>query len=276
MTTAAEVKNDLKALGSFEKAKGFLRFFRTGKGQYGEGDKFFGLTTPELKGVVKRYRDLELKEVQKLLQDGYHECRSAALGILKWHYKKADKAGKKKIVYLYLKNTKLVNNWDLVDISAPNILGDYLFSYCNSGACCRLVPSDVLVAHGELRALDGTPSAADTPRKSQSLSGKNILYRLARSTNLWEKRIAIIATFAFIHEGQFDDTLAIAEILLNDEHDLIHKAVGWMLREIGKRDLKTEENFLEKYATTMPRTMLRYAIEKFEEEKRQYYLKFKK
>ena len=226
------IKKDLNKLGTKKRAEASAWFFKTGKGEYGEGDVFLGITVPEQRKIAKKYFNLSLNNLKILISSKIHEYRLISLFILINKYKKSDNKDKKKIFNFYLKNTKCINNWDLVDISAPNIVGDYLL---------------------------------DKDRK--------ILYKLAKSENLWEKRISIISTFRFIRENQFKDTLKISEILLNDEHDLIHKAVGWMLREIGKRDQKAEEKFLKKYYKTMPRTMLRYAIEKFEENKRKFYLK---
>jgi len=228
-----KIKKDLNKFGTKKRAEASAWYFKTDKGEYGEGDVFLGLTSQEIKDISKKYsEEANFNDLQKLLNSEIHEYRVAVLRILIKKYEKADEKDKKKIFDFYLKNTKRINNWDLVDISAPNIVGDYLL---------------------------------DKDRK--------ILYKLAKSKNLWEKRISIISTFKFIRENDFKDTLKISEILLNDEHDLIHKAVGWMLREIGKRDQKIEEKFLKKYYKTMPRTMLRYAIEKFEENKRKSYLK---
>ena len=224
------IKQDLKQLGTPERARASLWFFKTGKGEYGEGDVFLGVTVPEQRKVAKKYKDLSLNNLQILLNSKTHEHRLTALFILVGQYKRSK--DKKNIVDFYLKNTKNVNNWDLVDSSAHYILGDYLLN-----------------------------------------KDKYILYKLAKSDNLWEKRISVISTFAFIRNNQFDDSLKISEILLHDKHDLIHKAVGWMLREIGKKDQEVEEEFLRKHYKEMPRTMLRYAIEKFEENKRKYYLK---
>jgi len=226
------LKKELRSLGDKERAKILQKFFKTGKGEYGEGDIFLGVSSPKQKELVKKFKELSLEDLQILLNDKIHTFRSTALEILVLQYKKADGKTKKQIYKFYLKNTKQINNWDLVDCSAHKILGIHLF---------------------------------DKDKKS--------LYKLAKSKNLWDKRIAIISTFHFIRQNEFKDTLEISKILLKDSHDLIHKAVGWMLREIGKRDLKTEEKFLKKYYKEMPRTMLRYAIEKFEETKRQKYLK---
>jgi 3-methyladenine DNA glycosylase AlkD len=224
---------DLQKLKNPKQAQNLSWFFKTGKGQYGEGDVFLGIKVPEQRKLVnKYYKEITFPEVQKLLNDKIHEYRLVGLLILVAQYEKADPKAKEAILKFYLRNTKNINNWDLVDLSAYKIVGNYLL---------------------------------DKDRK--------ILYTLAKSKNLWEKRIGIISTFAFIRVNQFQDTLKIAEILLPDKHDLIHKAVGWMLREVGKRDQKTEEEFLDEYGTQMPRTMLRYAIEKFEESLRQSYLK---
>ena len=228
MTT---LKQELQKLKNPEKAKVYLKFFKTKKGEYGEGDTFLGVSVPEQRKIAKKYFDLSLKELQELLSTNIHEYKMCSLFILINKYRKSDKTEKKKIFDFYLKNTININNWDLVDISAPHIIGDYLLN-----------------------------------------KNRKILYKLANSKNLWEKRISIISTFTFIKNNQFEDTLKISEILLNDNHDLIHKAVGWMLREVGKRDQKTEETFLEKYHKSMPRTMLRYSIEKFEKNKKKYYL----
>lgn len=222
---------DLQKLKSPQRAKVSAWFFKTGPGQYGEGDVFFGIKVPAMHTVSKKYLYLSLLDLKKLLSDKIHEYRSVALFILVEKYKKAINLGKKEIYDFYLKNTKYVNNWDLVDSSAEYIVGDFI------------------------RRQD-----------------KSILVKLAKSANLWEKRIAIVATYAFIKNREFGWTLKIAEILLSDKHDLIHKAVGWMLREVGKRDLKAEEKFLKKYYKIMPRTMLRYAIERFKEDKRKFYM----
>jgi 3-methyladenine DNA glycosylase AlkD len=227
-----QIKKDLQKLKNPQKAKILARFFKTGKGEYGEGDVFLGITVPQQRKVAKKYPDLTLKQLQNLLSSKIHEHRLTALFVLISKYRKADEKDKKEIFNFYLQNTKNINNWDLVDSSAPYILGDYLLE-----------------------------------------KNKTILYKLAKSNNLWERRIAIMATFEFIKNNRFQDTLKIAKILLKDKHDLIHKAAGWMLREVGKKDQPTEEQFLKKHYQQMPRTMLRYAIEKFPEKKRKFYLK---
>jgi 3-methyladenine DNA glycosylase AlkD len=227
----AQIIRGLSELSDPEKAKKLSGFFKTGQGQYGEGDVFWGIPVPAQRKIAKRYIDLSLSDLQKLLSSKVHEYRLTALLILVSKYQKANDPGKDEIFSFYLKNTENINNWDLVDLSAPKIVGDYLVN-----------------------------------------KDKSILFKLAKSSNLWERRIAILSTFKFIANSDFEDALSISELLLHDDHDLIHKAVGWALREIGKRDQETEERFLRKYFMKMPRTMLRYAIEKFGEEKRKFYL----
>lgn len=234
MLTLANLKRELKAKANPEKAKILQRFFKTGPGEYGEGDIFLGITVPETREIVKKYNNLTLKDTEKLLHSKIHEERLISLLILVHNFGKGSEKEKKKIFNLYLKNTKNINNWDLVDLSADKIIGEYL-----------------------------------------SDKSKKMLYRLAQSKNLWERRIAIMATFQFIKNNQLEETLKISKKLLNDKHDLIHKAVGWMLREVGKRSLRTEERFLREHYKKMPRTMLRYAIEKFPVNKKQIYLKGK-
>ena len=222
----------LKQQSDPKQAKILSRFFKTGKGEYGEGDKFLGIKVPVSRQIAKQFKDLSLKEIQELLYSQIHEERLIALFILTEQYRKGDEEKKKIIFNFYIKNTKRVNNWDLVDLSAERTIGAYLLD-----------------------------------------RDKQILFNLARSKNLWERRIAVMSTFHFIKNGIYDITLEISDILLGDKHDLIHKAVGWMFREIGKRNLNTEESYLKKHYKIMPRTMLRYAIEKFPEKKRLSYLK---
>ncbi|MEW6585091.1 MAG: DNA alkylation repair protein [Nitrospirota bacterium] len=229
--TLNRLKKDLQKLADPQKASILSRFFKTGKGEYGEGDVFLGIPVPEQRKVAKRYSSLSFPEIQTLLSSRIHEHRLAALLILVIRFKSANDAGRQKIVEFYLGNTKRVNNWDLVDLSAEKILGEYLLE-----------------------------------------RDKSAIYGLAQSDNVWARRIAVISTFAFIKRHRFEDTLRLAEQLMNDRHDLIQKAVGWMLREIGKRDQEAEEGFLRKYHRAMPRTMLRYAIERFDQEKRDEYL----
>ena len=237
MQTAIQIKKELEKLKNPKQAEILQRFFKTGKGQYGQGDIFLGIKAPVQRKIAKEFKKVSLKDIEILLNSKVHEHRLISLFILINKFRKADNLEKKKIFDFYLENTKNINNWDLVDLSAANIVGEFL---------------------------------QDKPRKA--------LYKLAKSKSLWEKRIAMLACFAFIRNNDFSDALKISEILVNDEHDLIHKAVGWMLREIGKRDQKIEEAFLKKHYRKMPRTMLRYAIEKFSEKKRKFYLKktFKK
>jgi 3-methyladenine DNA glycosylase AlkD len=234
MMTAQEISKRLRALGNKEQAAISQKFFKTGPGEYGEGDLFIGIRVPVLRKMAKEYFDLPNMELKSLLQSPVHEERLLALLIMVSKASGGTEDTKKSIYNLYLKNTQFINNWDLVDTSAEHIVGAYLRD-----------------------------------------KNKSVLYRLAKSDNLWERRIAIMATFHFIKQHEFSDTLRISKFLLSDQHDLIHKATGWMLREIGKRHLQAEENFLRMHYQSMPRTMLRYAIEKFPEKKRQQYLKGK-
>jgi len=227
-----KLRLDLRKYSSKQKAKILKRFFKTGPGEYAQGDIFIGITVPRLRILSYRYQDLAFNEILELLKSRIHEERFLALLILMLKYRKVNLTGKQKIYKTYLSHSKYVNNWDLVDVSAKQIVGNFL---------------------------------EDKNRAP--------LYELANSSSLWEKRIAIISTFHFIENSDFKDTLKIAKILILDSHDLIQKAVGWMLREVGKRDRCCEEKFLRKYYRTMPRTMLRYAIERFKEPKRQAYLK---
>jgi len=231
MANLKELDEVLKKNSNAEKAKLLSGFFKTGKGEYGEGDVFLGITVPVERKIAREFEDLGMGEIQRLLDSKVHEKRMIALFILVDRFKKETETGKKEIFDFYLKNTRNINNWDLVDLSSHKIVGGFLID-----------------------------------------KDREILYKLAKSNHLWEKRIAIISTFAFIRENDFSDSLKIAEILLNDKHDLIHKAVGWMLREIGKKDEKKLTGFLDKYSGKMPRTMLRYAIEKLDEKKRKSYL----
>jgi len=223
-----QILKDFEKLKDKKQAANLQRFFKTGKGEYGEGDIFLGIKVPEQRKLAGKYKELDLEILQKLIQSPVHEHRLTALFILIYQFK----MNPKEIFEFYIKNTQYVNNWDLVDLSAPNIVGKYL---------------------------------EDKPR--------DLLYKFSASENLWERRISVLSCFWFIKNKNFDDALKIAEILLNDKHDLIHKAVGWMLREIGKKNQEIEEEFLKKHYKTMPRTMLRYAIEKFSEEKKKFYMK---
>jgi 3-methyladenine DNA glycosylase AlkD len=223
----SQARAAMRAVADPARAEVNRRFFKTGPGQYGEGDLFLGVTVPDTRKLVREFAAMPIAEAEELLRSPVHEERLLALLILVRKYQRGDAAERKEIFQLYLRNTARVNNWDLVDLSAEHIVGGQLF--------------------GRSTAL---------------------LDRLAKSRSLWERRIAMLATFHFIRRGEFEPTLRIAKRLLGDEHDLIHKAVGWMLREVGNRDLETEERFLRQHAATMPRTMLRYAIEKFPEAKR--------
>lgn len=231
MSKLEEIRKEFLSLADKTQAQNLARFFKTGKGQYGEGDVFLGIKVPVQRQVAAKFKDLDLDELEELLYSGYHEMRLTALIILANQFKKADENLRGKIFKLYLGNTKWINNWDLVDLSAHYIVGAYLL---------------------------------DKPRE--------ILYKLAGSKLLWERRIAVISTFAFIRNGEYEDSKNLCEILAGDKHDLIHKACGWMLREIGKKDEKVLLEFLDKNTLKLPRTCLRYAIERLGEERRKYYL----
>ena len=211
-----------------EKAIVLPRFFKTGRGEYGEGDKFLGITVPHIRLVAKQYGHAPLEVVNRLLDSEWHECRMCALLILVMQYKKATEEDKQAIFNLYLSRTERINNWDLVDLSAPGIVGEHLYP----------------------------------------CTDRSILYRLAESPLLWDRRIAMVSTLTFIRRGDFNDTFALADKLVTSRHDLMQKAVGWMLREMGKRDIALLRIFLDKHAATMPRTMLRYAIEKMDSAER--------
>ena len=227
-----EVRKKLMDSSDKKRAKNLQRFFKTGPGEYAEGDIFIGVKVPDIRKIAKQFKSLDLKEIIRLLKSRIHEERLLALLLLISKYSQLDAIGKKKIYDLYLKHTKFINNWDLVDLSAKHIVGTFLKN-----------------------------------------KNKKPLYVLAKSKILWERRISILSTSHFINTSEFDNILKVSKILIRDKEDLIHKAVGWMLREVGKRDLSCEETFLKKYYKTMPRTMLRYAIERFPEKKRQSYLK---
>lgn len=232
MTTASDLSRQLHALASPETAAILQRFFKTGPGEYGAGDRFLGIKVPLLRALARQHQGVDIRVIELLLAAEFHEERVFALLLLMQFYRAGDQDEKAAAFELYLGNTRYINNWDLVDISAPHIVGHYL---------------------------------TDKPRER--------LYQLAASDALWERRIAIIATFHFIRLHQFDDTLRLAATLCDDRHDLMHKAVGWMLREVGKRDQATEESFLLPRYRTLPRTLLRYAIERFPEPLRQAYLR---
>lgn len=253
----SKIKRDLRQVADKDKAKILARFFKTGRGEYGEGDKFLGVVVPEQRKIAKealRSWTSNAPEVQlrkavtpirlltPLLQSPFHEERLTALLVLVELYKKGDRKNKKKIFDFYIKNINHINNWDLVDLSAPNIVGDYLFTL-----------SQV--------------EEFDFP--------KNFLLKLARSKNLWSRRVAVLATFPSIKNKKLAEILALTQFLLfkqKERHDLVHKALGWMLREVGKCDKKVLTNFLDEYGARLPRITLRYAIEKFSQRERQRYL----
>jgi len=226
------IQSRIRKLGNVKDAGILQWFFKTGPGEYGEGDCFVGVRVPVLRKLVKEFEAADESTLHALLESAVHEDRALALFILVRQFEKGNEADRARICRFYLDHTRRINNWDLVDLSAPQVVGGYL---------------------------------ANRSRRP--------LYRLVRSKSLWERRIAILATFTFIRQGDFTDTLALADLLLGDREDLIHKAVGWMLREVGKRDLAVLEAFLKSRCKTIPRTMLRYAIEKFPEPKRQAYLR---
>jgi 3-methyladenine DNA glycosylase AlkD len=225
--TRTALERELKTAGSPEGAAGMARYFKTGEGQYGEGDVFLGVTVPVLRRIALRYRTLDLDDLQRLLEAEVHEYRAAALEILVAQYKGGDEGLREVIVDFYLRNTQHVNNWDLVDGSCREILGEHL--------------------------------------KTRS---RRVLANLARSKSLWERRIAMVSTMTLVWAGEVDDALRTAEVLLDDRHDLIHKAVGWVLREVGDLDETALLSFLKKHYDRLPRTALRYAIEHFPVEER--------
>ena len=229
----SNLKTSLLQLANTERAIGAARFFKTGKGQYGEGDIFIGVSNPQIQAVVKEfYKNMEMPEIQELINDKIHELRFAGLLVLVNQYSKATKNQQQIIVDFYLKNLSKINNWDLVDCSAYKILGKFLLN-----------------------------------------KDRQILYNLAKTGHLWSERVAVVSTFEFIRNGQFTDIFRLSERFLSHPHDLMHKACGWMLREVGKRDELALEEFLDEHLPKMPRTMLRYAIERMEEKKRLGYLK---
>ena len=230
--TLADVERELHALANKRTAEILQRFFKTGPGEYGEGDRFLGIRVPQLRALVRRFRLLAHEHVLNLLHSPWHEQRLLALLLLVEQYRHGTDAERDAIYRAYLENTHYINNWDLVDSSAEHIVGSHLDP-------------------GKLAVLE----------------------ELARSESLWERRIAMLATFHWIKQGQFRPALRMAKLLLKDPHDLIHKAVGWMLREVGKRDVTVEEKFLREHYRNMPRTMLRYAIERLPERRRRQYMR---
>lgn len=232
MLVLADLQRELSDAADPERARNLAWFFKTGKGQYGEGDLFCGITVPMQRKLARHYKHLKLSDVKKILRSQVHEHRFTALEILIFQYEAGDSRAKQKIFDFYLRHTRHINNWDLVDTSAPYIIGEHLLS---------------------------------RPR--------TVLYSLVQSPNLWERRIAMVATMALIKRGDLDDAFAIAALLLDDKHDLIHKAVGWMLREAGKHSTARLLEFLEQNYSAMPRTALRYAIERLPEPQRKRILK---
>ena len=226
-----EFRRRIKKESNKQQAMSLQWFFKTGAGEYGEGDVFAGIKMPVQRKIAKEFKNLNYNDIKELLCSKIHEERMIGLLILQGKYENGDENEKEKVFKFYIRNKKGINNWDLVDISAPKIVGEHLLN-----------------------------------------RDKKLLYKFAQSKNLWERRIAILSTFTFIRAGKFETTFKISDILLDDDHDLIHKAVGWMLRETGKKDLSAEEKFLKPRYKKMPRTMLRYAIEKFPEVKRKKYL----
>jgi 3-methyladenine DNA glycosylase AlkD len=227
------ILKELQSVANPEKARFLQGFFKTGKGQYAEGDVLLGIVVPQTRDIVKRSPSLPFDEIQILLDSEYHEARLAGLLLLVKQFKKAKTEEERKAIFdFYLQNARKANNWDLVDVTCRDVVGEYL-----------------------LNKID-----------------RSILYRLAESDNLWEQRMAIVSTWTFIKNRQFDDTLVLAEKLLNHKHDLMHKAVGWMLREVGKKDRKPLIDFLEIHHAKMPRTALRYAIEHFTSDERFYFM----
>lgn len=232
--TAAACSKAIRNLADPVKAKLAQRFFRTGKGEYGEGDRFLGLTMPQIRTVARQFRAMDVREVRKLLVSPWHEDRMTALVLLVDIFRRGDAKSTRQVFDFYLANTRYINNWDLVDVSAPTIVGKYL---------------------------------KDNDRA--------VLYRLAKSKNLWERRIAIVGTMSLIRLDDWRDTLKLSKLLLRDEHDLMHKAVGWMLREVGRRDKDVLRKFLDKHAHEMPRTALRYALEHFQAKEKRHYMQAK-
>lgn len=230
--TLQSLKSSLAKAANPAKVATYKNFHKTQKGDYAEGDEFLGLTVPQLRLLAQKHHTLSFSDIDVLLASKIHEERYVAALVLVYKYERAEPQEKKRIVDFYLNNAQKFSGWDLVDSTAPSIVGNFLLD------------KDI-----------------------------SILKNLAHSSNLWERRIAIISAYAFIKNNRFDETLTIAQLLLNDTHDLIHKAVGWMLREVGKRDQETLETFLKKHYRTMPRTMLRYSIERFPEKERRAYLK---
>jgi 3-methyladenine DNA glycosylase AlkD len=264
------ILKDLKRVSSKEKAVGSQRFFKTGKGEYGQGDIFVGITTPNIRKISKRYlEDLNLEDLDFFLHSKIHEYRLFAVITLTYMYEKTEKIKdtpkkeqiQENVFNYYLKNKHWVNNWDLVDLSAPKIVGAFLLN--------------------KERNVSKEKRKGKERRKEKK--ERKVLYDLIKSNNLWDKRIAIVSTYTFIKQGDFNDISKISKLVINDndhddennKHDLIQKALGWMLREVGKKDETVLKTFLDEYATKMPRTTLRYSIERFDKKERKRYLNMK-
>lgn len=226
------ITNKLQALSDAEKREIFPKFFKAGKGEYGEGDRFLGVTVPNIRAIAKLHKDISIEEIRELIQSEWHEVRLCALIIMVEKSKKKDEALRKELFNLYLSQTKRINNWDLVDLSCRFIIGEYLLD-----------------------------------------KSRDILYQLAQSPLLWDNRIAIVSTYAFIRKGQLEDTYALSDLMMQHPHDLMHKAIGWMLREAGKRNPERLYDYVMSHRADMPRTMLRYAIEKFSPKERTILMK---
>ena len=226
------ITNELQALSDAEKREIFPKFFKAGKGEYGEGDRFLGVTVPNIRAIAKLHKDISIEEIRELIQSEWHEVRLCALIIMVEKSKKKDEALCKELFNLYLSQTKQINNWDLVDLSCRFIIGEYLLD-----------------------------------------KSRDILYQLAQSSLLWDNRIAIVSTYAFIRKGQLEDTYVLSDIMMHHPHDLMHKAIGWMLRETGKRNPERLYDYVMNHRADMPRTMLRYAIEKFSPTERSVLMK---
>lgn len=226
------ITNKLQALSDAEKREIFPKFFKAGKGEYGEGDRFLGVTVPNIRAIAKLHKDISIEEIRELIQSEWHEVRLCALIIMVEKSKKKDEALRKELFNLYLSQTKRINNWNLVDLSCRFIIGEYLLD-----------------------------------------KSRDILYQLAQSSLLWDNRIAIVSTYAFIRKGQLEDTYALSDLMMQHPHDLMHKAIGWMLREAGKRDSERLYDYVMSHRADMPRTMLRYAIEKFSPKERAILMK---
>lgn len=226
------ITSELQALSNAEKREIFPKFFKAGKGEYGEGDRFLGVTVPNIRAIAKQYKNISLNEIRELMQSEWHEVRLCALLIMVEKSKKKDEALRQQLFDLYLSQTDRINNWDLVDLSCRFIVGEYLLD-----------------------------------------KSRDILYQLAQSPLLWDNRIAIVSTYAFIRKGQLEDIYVLSDIMMHHPHDLMHKAIGWMLREAGKRDANRLYNYVMSHRADMPRTMLRYAIEKFSPEERSILMK---